>query len=311
MIRRLLLPAIAVVWTLVLSAPAQAQQFELGDVIVSGEIPLPGFQEFEAKILRYDRLGRLKSVLADVSPFEQFGRLAFSPLGVLHTTSGNGIVTVSPGGKITRYLYGADIYYALSFAADGTLLAGYRGILSRFSASGTRLNSYAVPGDVISLDLAGDQCTAYWIRPGVQKFDICKGTPLPAFASLGGADFRLLPGGGVAITRTDGVEILSSDGSLLRKIGTVGGALALDVDGTSIWLAQQGGLLSKFDLATGNQLLGPIQTGLTGIDGLTVYGEPRAAFVNGPLTAIPTLSPRMLLMLCVALAAFAMLRLRM
>jgi len=157
--------------------------------------------------------------------------------------------------------------------------------------------------------LGGDQCTAYWLGPAIGRFNVCQGTQLADFVSFNGNDFRLLPSGGVAITRFHTVEIHSADGSLIRTIPGSGGALALDPDGTSIWTAA-GGSLSKFDMATGNILIGPIQTGLTGVDGVTVYGEPRAALINGPLAGIPVLSPWVLLALFLALAGMAALRLR-
>lgn len=106
-------------------------------------------------------------------------------------------------------------------------------------------------------------------------------------------------------------QILNSSGTLVGTIPTLGSALALDVGGTSVWIGLHGGSLAKYDLTTGKRLAGPFNTGLTYFDAAAVYGEPRAAFVNGPLAAIPALSPGMLLMLAVALAALAMLRLRM
>ena len=312
MIRRWLLPAIAVVWTLVLTVPARAQQFELGDVIVSGSIPAGGTQQFRTQVLWYGRDGQLKKVLVDSEAFSSRG-LGFSPGGILHTISGGGLVTISPSGTIARLLVNG-FYASFAFAADATFLAGYDGgVLNRFSPSGSLVRRYAVSSDVATLDLASDQCTVYYLGPGVKRFDVCQGTQLPDFLPVDGVDFRLLAGGGLAISRpvTDGVEIYNSSGTVLRRIPAFAGKLALDVGGTSLWLAMQGGSLVKFDIATGNQLLGPIQTGLPRINGLAVYGEPRAALVNGPLTAIPALSPSMLLMLGVALAVLAMLRLRM
>ena len=310
MIQNALTAAVAVVCWLALPIAGNAQQFAPGDVIVSGTIPLPGLQQFEAEIIQYDRQGQLKTVLVDQSPGDGFTRLEFSPTGVLYTSSTGGIVTVSPTGQITPGIYGHIPYRSLSFAADGTLLAGYiAGILKRFGPSGAVLQSYHLPDDAISIDLAADQCTAYWLGPGIRRFDVCQGTQLPDFTSVDGSDFRLLPAGGVAISRFSTVDIYDANGALLRSIPGSGGALALDPDGTSIWLAE-GGSLFKFDMATGNTLIGPIQTGFVGVLGLTVYGEPRAALVNGPLAGIPVLSPFVLLALFAVLAGIAALRSR-
>ena len=65
----------------------------------------------------------------------------------------------------------------------------------------------------------------------------------------------------------------------------------------------------KIDLATGQRLVGPIPLTVV-VDGMTVFGEPRAALVNGPLAAIPTLSTWILLALAVALAGIAFFRIR-
>lgn len=310
---RQLIVGTALVCVLAVSLPICAQQFEVGDVIVSGSIPAGGTQQFRAVIQWYGADGQLKGVLADSEFYGFFGRLAFSPQGILYAPSGSGIVRVSPSGQITQGPYGGSTYFALSFAEDGTLVAGFQTALSRFATSGAQLTSYTLPvtDGVISIDVAADQCTAYFVGPGVRRFDVCQGTQLPNSFPSGGGDFRLLPGGGLAIARNNGVEIYSAGGALLRTIGTLGGgAIALDVDGASIWVAMFGGSLAKFDIATGNQLLGPIPTGL-GFNGLTVYGEPRAAFVNGPLAGVPVLSRWMLLVLFAALGGVAILRLRM
>ncbi len=76
------------------------------------------------------------------------------------------------------------------------------------------------------------------------------------------------------------------------------------------WCAQAGGLLTKFDYVTGQVLLGPIPIGVTAVRSITVYGEPKAALVNGALTAIPALPGWMLILLAPVLAAIALLRLR-
>jgi hypothetical protein len=314
MIGRVLLVCLVTLCAFGVSVSARAQQFERGDVIVSGEIPTGGTQEFDYKLLCYRSNGQLKTVLSD-GPFFDFGRLAFSPRGVLHATTLRGIETVSPTGQITGGLYGSDIFRGLAFTEDGSLVAGAGRSMSKFNASGALLNAYSLPddADVISIDIDADQCTAYWVGSGVRRFDICRGTQLSDFATsppvIGGGDFRILPGGGMAISRTDGIEIYGANGFLLRKIPVLLGAIALDVDSTSIWLAE-GGSLFKYDIATGNVLLGPVATGLAGVDGLTVYGEPRAAFVNGALAAIPVFSQSILLVLCAALAALALVRLR-
>ena len=292
------------------SEPVSAQQFDVGDVVVSGQIPTGDPQIFRLKLLCYHPNGQLKTVLSDGYSFA-FGRLAFSPQGVLYATSPQGIETVSPTGQITLGPYGPSFFRSLAFARDGSLVASGGQDIVRFSPSGALLNSYPLTNgpSVISLDVSGDQCTVYWLGASIRQFDICQGNQQPAPAMPSGSDFRLLHTGGIAISRMTAIEIYSASGTLVRTIPGPGGPLALDVDGTSIWLAESGSL-SKFDIATGNLLVGPINTSLVGVSGLTVYGEPRAAFVNGALAGVPMLPRWMLLALCAILAMLAIVRLR-
>jgi hypothetical protein len=295
-----------------LTTPAYTQQFEPGDVIVSGAIQTGGPQEFDYKLLCYHPDGQLKTVLSN-GPVFAFGWLAFSPGGVLYATSPQGLETVSASGVISHGpLYGLYAFSSFAFTADGTLLVsdGSQSI-SQISQFGTLLGTYVVtngPGGS-PLDVGSDQCTVYWLGAAFRGFDFCHGNQVQDRPLPDGVDFRLLPNGGTAISVFSTIEIFSANGTFVRTISGPGGKLALDPDGTSIWQAGQG-TLTKFDMATGNVLVGPIQTGLPGILGLTVYGEPRAAFVNGALAAIPTLSPWMLLALCTVMAALALVRLR-
>jgi hypothetical protein len=310
---RVLLAYVVILCALaVLSVPARAQQFELGDVILSGDVQTGGPQDFDYKLVCYHANGQLKTVLSD-GPFFDFGMLAFSPHGVLYATSARGIETVSASGTIAHGpRYGVDAYKSIAFTADGTLLAsGDPHSIIKFSPSGTLVNTYALTDlpEGSSLDVAADQCTVYWLDVNFSGFDFCSGNQVQGPPFPDGGDFRFLRDGGVAISQPFSVEIYSANGTLVRTISAHGGALALDPDGTSIWLAG-GGVLSRFDMATGNILVGPIQTGLPGTLGLTVYGEPRAAFVNGALAAIPVFSQSILLVLCAALAALALVRLR-
>lgn len=132
---RVLLVCLVTLCAFGLPMPARAQQFEPGDIIVSGEILTGGTQEFDFKLVCYRPNGQLKTVLSD-GPFFDFGRLAFSPRGVLHATTLRGIETVSPTGQITGGLYGSDIFRGLAFTEDGSLVAGAGHSMSKFNASG-------------------------------------------------------------------------------------------------------------------------------------------------------------------------------
>ena len=182
-----------------IAAFGTAQQFELGDVIVSGGVTVPNppnFPDYDPKLLWFDRNGQFKGQLAELFLNEHFYRVAFSPSGALHAASSRGILTVTPGGQVSAGGFGNDTYLSLSFAVDGTLVAGGGGVLALFASSGARFKYYLLPqtDTAASIDLASDQCTAYYLYINVfGRFDVCQGALLPRVPYAGGgADFRLL-----------------------------------------------------------------------------------------------------------------------
>src|SRR2546428_377010 len=102
---RTLFCLIASVAVSLVAANGTAQQFELGDVIVSGGVVMPNppnFPDYDPKLLWFDRNGQFKGQLAELFLNEHFYRVAFSPSGVLHAASSRGILRVTPSGQLTH-----------------------------------------------------------------------------------------------------------------------------------------------------------------------------------------------------------------
>jgi hypothetical protein len=205
---------------------------------------------------------------------------------------------LSPGqkGGIIAANASGEIYV---FAADGTLTA-FRDFTQMPPAHG--------------IDLASDGCTLFYTEAGaIARWDICRNTPAaflaPPFAQSSSA-FRILPGGTflVAVTLPEGWRVLhvASDGStIIRTYPMPGNALALDIDGMSFW-TNAGNFLLKVDIATGNVLSETYTDFL--IEGISVAGEPRAAFAAA--ASVPLISAPALITLMLAVAVIAILRLR-
>lgn len=135
------------------------------------------------------------------------------------------------------------------------------------------------------IDLASDQCTMFYTSEGskIMKYDVCADSQLtdfvtnlhsPAFA------LRILPSGGLLVADSQDIHRLDSSGTTIKTYDVTDEqgwfAINLDPDGTSFWSADfQSSNFYKFDIATGNVLTGPINTGTATytVFGLAVFGE--------------------------------------
>jgi uncharacterized repeat protein (TIGR01451 family) len=194
----------------------------------------------------------------------------------------------SAGTFVSTFGSGYSTPESVVFDAAGNAYVGNLGNgIRRYSSTGTFLNSYAT-GRVDFFDIAADQCTVYYTQEGsnILAFDICTNSVLPVFASsLGGQAYaiRILPNGEVLLANGNNVRRLSATGTVLQTYvpANSGGwfALNLDPDGTSFWTGSfNTGNFYKVDLATGNNLVGPIATcGSQCMFGLAVFGEVAVA----------------------------------
>ncbi|MBN2003167.1 MAG: hypothetical protein JXA21_07395 [Anaerolineae bacterium] len=159
--------------------------------------------------------------------------------------------------------------------------------IRKFDAAGAFLEQFEVDRDDRGSDwieLSPDQCTMFYTSEGtrVKRFNVCRNTQMSDFASgLQGKVYalRLLSDGGVLVA--DSVDILRLDakGRIVQTYDAPGEdnwfSLNRDPDGKSFWSGGFDGNLYKFDIATGNILIGPIKTCDRGIclGGVAVFGE--------------------------------------
>lgn len=164
------------------------------------------------------------------------------------------------------------------------------------------------------IDLGPDQCTLYFtdgIHPVIYRFDICQGIPLAQLTvnlpnGVPG-DLRVLPNGQILIAVGSAGVVLADivSGVILRTYATPAKLLALAPDRTSFWIGS-GSVAKRVDFQTA-AVLATVDTGLDQLNGLTVVGEPRAAFAAA---LVPTLSNLVLIVLILAIAGIGFWRLR-
>jgi sugar lactone lactonase YvrE len=193
---------------------------------------------------------------------------------------------------------------SLVFNDAGELFVGQAGSnqINRYSATGTLLNQYTVQIENVGtdwIDLAADQCTMYYTSEGrrIFRYNVCTSTQLSDFVTtLPNANafaLRIRPNGEVLVADRQTIVRLSPTGTILQQYDTpvptdaeAWFALNLDPDGTSFW---SGDFFTKnfykFDIETGNILVGPISASPTSgsfLGGLAVCGEFTAATNNPP-----------------------------
>jgi streptogramin lyase len=228
-----------------------------------------------------------------VTNFQEDFVSKFTGPGVPHTHSV--AFTTDPASSVESILFDkvGNIYVG---QADGT-----KDIL-KYDAAGNFLMRYDVAVEDRGsdwIDLDADQQTMYYTSEGttVKRYDVVNNIQLTDFATgLPGTDayaLRLIPaaaGGGMLIANTELIVRLDASGNVIQTYDVPGEdgwfALNLDPDLSSFWSADFGtDNFYKFDIASGNILLGPINTG-TGVVsffGLAVFGEFAAGQNNRPM----------------------------
>jgi hypothetical protein len=290
--------------------PIEAQQFQNGDVLLTTYTSV-GVSDWTSKLLWYDASGHLKGQLLSVN--DQFLEgVAFNSSGVLHVALGFGVSKVAANGTVTPFLPPLSLEHpvSLSFARDGGLYAGVTSdtdySITHVGISGSPVARYSLPASAYfpqAVDLASDQCTLYYLTINtLSRFDVCHGTALADLATFPGGgvtayDFRILPDHTLLVGLSSHLAQLNTAGQTLRQFGGGVFRMALDTDPRFLWAETSGGKFAKLDLATGTTVLGPFDTGMQSITSMTVFGEPRAALINGPLADIPALSPLLLVVL--------------
>jgi hypothetical protein len=135
------------------------------------------------------------------------------------------------------------------------------------------------------------------------QFDVASNTQLPAFATGLAAPcyaLRIRPNGEVMVACASTVYLLHPSGAILQTYTPDPSdglfALNLNPDGTSFWTADTNGTIYRVDIATGAVMTTFTSTVNSGLFGLAVVGELRAALDTTPptcsLTGIVTGPPK-------------------
>ena len=230
---------------------------------------------------------------------DTIGGLALDQNGTLYVTdasaaldsaSPNALYSIDQNGNASPFGNDSTAANSLSFARHGNLFTGSAAgpQIIQHASNGTVLTTFTPAidaGSVNWIDLASDQCTMYYTYgPAVVKrFDVCAAVDAPDFAATQvrvAHDLRIRSNGQVVLAGGNEVLLLNNDGTVALQLG-VGlspsfNALALDPDGTSVWVGDQTGQVFHFDLNTGAQIGQTIVTNFSSVHGLAVVGEQRA-----------------------------------
>ena len=277
------------------SAPAAAG-FERGDVLASVGSP--------SVIARFAADGTAKGALADSAGagslcFDSSGEHLVAPGAGLYDNTGSLLASVwktvvSPAACTVDA--SGNVFMA-GGPYSGDTPATRRATIRRFDLTGHLLKSYDVDGTgftygraVGSVDVAPDNCTIYYVLGGsdqIKRYDVCTGAQAAPLGSAGMScdAVRVRPNREVVVTCDTYGALLDPSGVQTQFFANPNAPVnnnlrfaALDSDGTSFWMGSYGGLLARFDIASG-QRLGKFSAG-TSLGGVAVYSPPLPAQQN-------------------------------
>jgi uncharacterized protein YkwD/Mg-chelatase subunit ChlD len=266
----------------------------------------------DGKVQWYSPEGTLKQIL-DTKVEDLTTGMAFDGSGNLYVTNfyGGTLSKFDSSGKLLGTFGSSYSGHPESIVFDqaGNVYVGAAdgdNDIRKFNNAGQPLAQFDVAIDDRGSDwieLAADQCTLFYTSEGslVKRFDVCTNSQLPDFAS--GLDrtfaLRLLPEGGLLVANSVDIQRLDANGKSVQIYDAPGEdywfALNRDPDSKSFWSGNlRTGNFYKFDIATGQIILGPITAcrGFECLGGLTVFGElvEAAPPVTSP-TPVPTPTP--------------------
>ncbi|HEY0161009.1 MAG TPA: hypothetical protein VGF28_27255 [Thermoanaerobaculia bacterium] len=203
-------------------------------------------------------------------------------------------------------------------AAGNIYLATESGRLLAIRPDGTVRADYGL--NVLSMDLAADQCTLFYLTSGgIERFNVCTGTPLPDFpANPPFGNFKLLPDGGLLLRGDSGKQVVryNAAGIVVRTyplVDEAGGILVLGRAGrtmiTGEWCGN--GTFHEYDLETG-AILRTLSFEFQSVESLVTYNGFTAALgttAAAHVAAVPSLSTSMLAVLGTLLMLIAIRRL--
>jgi len=288
----------------------------VGDVYISGN---------GGAIETHKPDGTLSNILSVGKVFDTLGGMAFDASRLLYVADPNGgddssspnvwLFDANGNQKSFTNNFNTTRINTIAFLQNGTAYIGGNGTVSgTFQATITAVDTsgnqtpFGAASDqttgspfVNFLDLAPDQCTAYYTlaTTSLKRFNVCtKSQVTPDFnlaplPGTGAAELRIRPNGEVLVADNGAVIRLDAGGNQVQTYGsslkTTFYSLALDPDGRSFWTGDKAGKVYKFDIYTG-QLSKQFATNLTTTGGITLLGEIRAATNPGPsctLTVTP------------------------
>lgn len=188
-------------------------------------------------------------------------------------TNGNNLGTFG-GGYSTPEMVVFD-------AAQNVYVGNIGGGIRKFDQLGNLLSNSISTTRIDFMDLAADQKTMYYTQEGTRigRVDVSTNTNLSNFSTAVDNAFalRIRSNGTVLVADGSDIELLNADGTDNRTYDIAGAGtwfgLNLDPDGTSFWSATTGGLVARFDIATGAVLTQWNVTGTNGTWGLAINGE--------------------------------------
>lgn len=270
--------------------------YQLGDVFAAVS---------DGRVQQYDPVGNLIDTLLTGVPGFNTG-MAFDSDGILYVTNfqGNSVSRVDgpfcPHNSLGVIANDMTVPESIVFDGVGNFYVTSvrnvtRGTVFKYAPNGALLDTFDInetvgrptTAGVDWIDLAADQRTLFWTSEGtfVGRYDLQTETLLPDFnnAPLPGTQayaIRILPDGTVILADRELVVRFDANGDVLQTYDVDGEdtwfAMNLDPDKMSFWSGNfQTANFYKFDIATGNVLIGPINTGTGDLTlfGLTVFGE--------------------------------------
>lgn len=260
--------------------------------------------------------GTFKETISSGSLGQHTGGCAFNPdRTLLYTTEIEEdrivVYSVAEPHDVTAEIdvseHGMIAPRSVAFARNGDFFVGNQNYtFGRYSPANTFQSSYDVAGELAGwIDLAADQRTLYYTSFGivgvsdshVLRYDVSTGTQLSDFASFSAFThspyvLRLLPpgdgSGGLLVAAQFNIWRLDADGNMVKGYNidppqSNWSSLALDPNGTSFWGGDHvNGHIYRFNIATGDVELGPIESESDDLFGLCVLGEPVAGL--GPVS---------------------------
>jgi streptogramin lyase len=273
---------------LLAAQPASAAPYTVGDVFAGVG---------NGTIKQFSPTGALKDTLDTTSGSSDDTGMCFDSTGNLYSTNfqANNMTKFDNAGNVLVHPFGSGFGSAPESCvrnATGSIYVGQAndsGDILKFSAAGAPQGSFDAATELRGtdwIDLAADQCTIYYTSEGtsVKRFNVCNNTQLSNFATgLPGPNayaLRLLPDGGALVADTDRVVRLNSSGNVTQTYlasnydSSFLFALNLDPDGNTFWTADiLTGLITRINIATGNQVTQFNANPSNEVAGLTVFGE--------------------------------------